>query len=67
LFTDLAEFNTINILYCEVCAIFAFSCLDNPGHWDSGVLPDEFKGSCFIYNVLRGLFFAGINAVDIVE
>jgi hypothetical protein len=67
LFTDLAEFNAINTLHREVRAIFAFSCLDNPGYWDGGVLPNKFEGSRFIYNVLKGPFFASIDAVDVVE
>lgn len=67
LFTDLAEFNAIDTLHGEVGAIVAFSCLDNPGYWDGSVRPDEFKGSCFIHDALRGPFFAGIDAVNVVE
>ena len=32
-----------------------------------GYIPDEFEGSRFIYKALRGLFFASIDVVDVIE
>ena len=32
-----------------------------------GHILNEFKSSRFIYKALRGLFFAGINVIDVIE
>lgn len=66
-FTHQVELNAIDTLYCEVRAIFAFPCLDDPGYWDGGVLPDEFEGGSFIIDTLRGPFFTSIDPVNIIE
>lgn len=64
---DVAEFNALDTLDREIRSIFAFSYLEDSGYWDGGILLDEFEGSRFISDALRGPFFACVDAVDVVE